>query len=91
MPCGAFETDVSPFGLRDLGGGVADWVIVGGEGQRRPGRELISRGGAWCDWRIDCAATARRPYLPTERTARVGFRLVRPGPATVGYQITRTS
>ncbi len=91
MPCGAFETDVSPFGLRDLAGGVADWVLVGGDGQRRPGRELISRGGAWCDWSIDCALTARRPYLPTERTARVGFRLVRPGPATVGYQIIRTS
>jgi serine/threonine-protein kinase len=83
-PPGAFEADVSPFGVRDLAGGVADWVTP----SRRVGRdeqETVSRGGAWCDWRGDCLLTARRPYLAVERSARVGLRLVRPAPPSTAY------
>ena len=77
-PIGAFEWDVSPYGVRDLAGGVADWCIPD---QRRSAprepREVVSRGGAWCDWAIDCRLASRRRYLATEVSARVGVRLAR--------------
>jgi serine/threonine-protein kinase len=84
-PRGLFESDVSPFGVRDLAGGVADWVIPAPHTIRKGIREVVSRGGAWCDWRRDCRLTAERPYLLGQRSARVGFRLVRDGPPSVGY------
>ncbi len=83
-PVGSFETDLSPYGVRDLAGGVADWTLpddvdhvsqLTGAGDAP--RYLYSRGGAWCDWATDCRVTTRRAYLPTERAERVGFRLVR--------------
>jgi serine/threonine-protein kinase len=86
---GRFEADESPFGVRDLAGGVADWVISSREGGRWAARAAVSRGGAWCDWRVDCSLTTRRPYLSTERTARVGFRLARSCNAAVVYRIER--
>jgi len=79
-PVGKFETDLSPYGVRDLAGGVADWILpddVDHVSQVTGDRYVYSRGGAWCDWATDCRVTARRPYLPTERAERVGFRLVR--------------
>ncbi len=99
---GAFPADVSPFGVRDLGGGVADWttpaaaaelmvsgraVTLHGTRAGRANSELASRGGAWCDWANECLATARRPYPETDRPARVGFRLARSGPASTGYTV----
>jgi serine/threonine-protein kinase len=88
-PTGAFAADVSPFGVRDLAGGVADWVTPAAGPARKGVREMVSRGGAWCDWWTDCLLTAHRSYLVGERSARVGFRLVREGPATVGYTLGR--
>jgi serine/threonine-protein kinase len=79
-PPGRFEVDESPYGVRDLAGGVADWVTPGAspaavaEGQAR---EIVSRGGAWSDFAADCSLAVRRPYLAVERSTRVGFRLVR--------------
>ena len=77
-PIGAYEWDVSPYGVRDLAGGVADWCIPDPRrtAPREP-REVVSRGGAWCDWAIDCRLTSRRRYLATEYAARVGVRLAR--------------
>ena len=43
----------------------------------REPREVVSRGGAWCDWAIDCRLASRRRYLATEHSARVGVRLAR--------------
>jgi serine/threonine-protein kinase len=82
-PRGSFEADVSPFGVRDMAGGVAEWVTATAPSKER--RESVSRGGAWCDWRSDCLLAARRPYVTGERSARVGFRLVRTGPVSLGY------
>lgn len=78
-PCGAFAHDVSPFGVRDMAGGVAEWVLPSPESVLRRGvpSQIISRGGAWCDWRGDCTISARRVYMYEERSARVGFRLAR--------------
>jgi serine/threonine protein kinase/formylglycine-generating enzyme required for sulfatase activity len=75
---GAFEHDVSPYGVRDLAGGIADWCILDPRrtAPREP-REVVSRGGAWCDWAIDCRLASRRRYLATEYAARVGVRLAR--------------
>jgi serine/threonine-protein kinase len=70
-PSGAFAADVSPYGIRDLAGGVADWVVT------TDTRADVARGGAWCDWRADCRLATRRPYQVGIRTSRVGFRLAR--------------
>jgi serine/threonine-protein kinase len=75
-PSGAFAVDRSPYGVLDMGGGVADWVTPGVPGARSP-ETAIARGGAWCDWPNDCEVSARRPYLVAERSPRVGFRLAR--------------
>src|SRR5262249_10275695 len=41
-PSGAFAADESPYGVRDLAGGVADWVVSA------DGDVDVARGGAWC-------------------------------------------
>src|SRR5687768_236898 len=78
---GAFEADVSPYGVRDLAGGVADWV--------RPTSQeagmMCTRGGAWTDHNEACRIGSRRTYLSFERSLRVGFRLARtPGAGSSG-------
>lgn len=77
-PVGTFEWDVSPYGVRDLAGGVADWCIPDHRrtAPREP-REVVARGGAWCDWAIDCRLTSRRRSLATEHSVRAGVRLAR--------------
>jgi serine/threonine-protein kinase len=76
---GAFASDSSPYGVRDLGGGVADWCtpVASEDARIERGILLASRGGAWCDSDADCAVTARRRVPIDERSARLGFRLVR--------------
>jgi eukaryotic-like serine/threonine-protein kinase len=77
-PIGTFEWDVSPYGVHDLAGGIADWCVPDPRrtAPREP-REVVSRGGAWCDWSIDCRLASRRRYLANEQSARVGVRLAR--------------
>jgi formylglycine-generating enzyme required for sulfatase activity len=87
QPRGQFDADISPFGVRDMAGGVSDWVIPTSETRRKGVREIVSRGGAWSDWRADCVLTVHRTYLVGERSARVGFRLVREGPRQVRYEL----
>jgi serine/threonine protein kinase/formylglycine-generating enzyme required for sulfatase activity len=84
-PRGMFKSDESPFGVRDMAGGVAEWVTPAPTAIRERARESVSRGGAWCDWRTDCLLPARRPYVTGERSARVGFRLARDAPSSIGY------
>jgi serine/threonine-protein kinase len=78
---GAVVDDVSPYGVLDLAGGVADWVLPSGGDvdDSLPGspRIAVTRGGAWCDWRIDCRLDARRIYQAAEYSPRIGFRLAR--------------
>jgi serine/threonine-protein kinase len=75
-PVGAFDTDVSPYGICDMAGGIAEWVRPASSGDASDER-VYSRGGAWCDAAIDCRLTARRTYWRNERSTRVGFRLAR--------------
>jgi len=77
---GRFEVDESPYGVRDMAGGIADWVIPDEDAavyRSDEHRIVFARGGAWCDWPDDCRADIRRTYLAHERGARVGFRLAR--------------
>jgi serine/threonine-protein kinase len=72
-PVGAFTSDVSPYGVRDLAGGVSDLCTL-----VTPSTQFTSRGGAWCDADADdCATTSNRRVQADERSLRVGFRLVR--------------
>jgi serine/threonine-protein kinase len=78
-PSGSFPSDLSPFGARDMAGGIAEWVLGASVSSAIPGSlgPAASRGGAWCDWSFDCHAAARRLYSRSERNPRVGFRLAR--------------
>jgi serine/threonine-protein kinase len=78
-PSGAFAADVSPYGVRDMAGGVADWVLPCSKANAEDDdlSSLLSRGGAFCDPRYDCQLSSRRHYLPIERASRLGFRLAR--------------
>jgi serine/threonine-protein kinase len=75
-PIGAFPSDVSPYGVRDLAGGVSDLCTLVTPGGTTT--QFTSRGGAWCDADADdCATTSNRRVQADERSVRVGFRLVR--------------
>lgn len=81
-PVGEFATDESPFGVRDLAGGVADWTLPSSETSEAPNGALLvrSRGGAFCDPPADCRLPACQEYVFGARSQRVGFRLVRSVP-----------
>lgn len=71
--------DVSVYGVRDMAGGVADWVITAADDARdeSKARRLVSRGGAFCDPRLDCQLVSRRHHTAEDRSPRLGFRLAR--------------
>lgn len=70
----AFEADRSPYGVHDLAGGVADWVV---DDDAAGSPRFSSRGGSWADGAAECRAASSRPYRETDRSRRVGFRLAR--------------
>ena len=81
-PVGAFVTDVSPYGVRDLAGGMRDWCgedNYGGDPQRRP-----VRGGSWFSLARNCRTAFRLGVVPWLVNSYYGFRLARalaaPGP-----------
>jgi serine/threonine-protein kinase len=83
---GAFEQDVSPFGVRDMMGGVQDWTSsVVGEDVRVPtladeekptvqSTQTIIRGGSWTVVHLE-PLIGRAIYRVIDRAAWVGFRL----------------
>jgi len=71
---GAFEGDVSVYGVRDLAGGVRDWC--GDTAYRSPERRPL-RGGSWDSHEQYCRLTHRTGYLSTYSAVSFGFRLVR--------------
>ena len=74
-PVGAFrETDHSPYGVLDMGGGVAEWC----EGWFDEERQLRPvRGGSWVWPAHYTRVCTRQGLLAREVFAHVGFRLVR--------------
>jgi eukaryotic-like serine/threonine-protein kinase len=75
-PIGSRPGDVSPYGVRDLAGGVRDWTSSTVEG----GKLWITRGGAW-DCSTYCSRTASRVMYPaTFVESSQGFRLAKNPP-----------
>jgi sulfatase modifying factor 1 len=80
-PCasGQGADDVTPEGVRDLGGSMSEWTSSGsssGNLDARTAGARVSRGGAWV---IDTAyrASFRRTLVPTARNLIQGFRCAR--------------
>jgi serine/threonine-protein kinase len=67
-PVGAFKHDCSPYGVRDLAGGVQEWCD--GDGEQRP-----LKGGAWNQDERACRMASRIRVMAQARTASIGFRL----------------
>jgi serine/threonine-protein kinase len=80
-PIGAFVFDASPYGVRDLAGGVQDWTSTPLAGHtalphepdpERQEEQAIVRGGMWGHVNV---GALRAQYRVTDRTGWVGFRL----------------
>jgi serine/threonine-protein kinase len=86
-PIFTFPTDVSPYGVRDLAGGIRDWVAdnrlaaaadqpdVEVEGSRQKERTGVQRGGSWASPALGCRTTYRTTRSLHDRFNTVGFRL----------------
>ena len=70
-PVGMFVDDVSPYGIRDLSGGVHEWC----EGEDDEGRVPI-RGGAWNRSEKACRLASTRRVPVDTRSRNIGMRLV---------------
>ncbi len=77
-PVGTFPTDVSVYGVRDLGGGVREWCLDTTFVPDGEGRAL--RGGSWARPPRCSRAADRETRLPWVVDTAYGFRLVRPLP-----------
>jgi serine/threonine-protein kinase len=73
-----FPADESPYGVRDMAGGVREWCAdVFPEG----GTQRMARGGMWGGVEVVYFRSASRgSYLPVLVGPHLGFRLVRPAP-----------
>jgi serine/threonine-protein kinase len=92
-PVGSFPTDTSPYGVRDLAGGMRCWAadVFGqltaeeamAEPEPPPGTPRdqfgirVLRGGAWFASMLSCFSTGRVPTFSLMRTPDCGIRLVR--------------
>ena len=78
-PVGVFESDVSPFGIHDMAGGIREWGadVYGVEGEEEPGaaNQRVVRGGAWALTEHFVRAASRFHMLDRYRNPVVGFRL----------------
>ncbi len=72
---GAVPTDVSPYGVRDLAGGVRDWCLWDDGAEPLPGRNPI-RGGSYGTVEIYCRCASRSVVEQEYVGSHVGFRLV---------------
>lgn len=72
QPVGRFAADVSPYGVRDMAGGVREWTASWFDPQQR-----VVRGGAWSLYAFLCRPAGRFGHYPTARQSHVGFRVVR--------------
>jgi serine/threonine-protein kinase len=86
-PVGVFEDDASPWGVRDMAGGVREWTssffLRQGPSFSHRARldptmdtfTRVCRGGAWNLHDAFCMATSRTQQLPDTREPNLGFRL----------------
>ncbi len=76
-PIGAFPTDTSPYGVRDLAGSIREWCgdpTYDADDGRRP-----VRGGCWSGSERLCRLANRFGFAPGDVHTYLGFRLARPG------------
>ena len=82
-PVGVFESDISPYGVRDLSGTIREWtsdvydqVDLGQPASGDTAGARVIRGGCWALTQPFCRAAGRWQMAPDARNAAVGFRLV---------------
>jgi serine/threonine protein kinase/formylglycine-generating enzyme required for sulfatase activity len=94
-PVGAFPLDESPYGVRDLAGGVGDWVSTGAHGEVLPidldeskvvEQQGMYRGSHWSSLVIAPRALQRLHH----RVGWVGFRLALSLDSRGSSSLTRT-
>ncbi len=69
---GAFEYDVSPYGVRDMAGGVSEWCDTAFD---RYEVMATIKGGHWRSEASGCRLARREAADPDEPVAHTGFRL----------------
>jgi len=75
LAVGAAATDISPYGVRDLAGGVRDWVQWDKPGEAPADRSPI-RGGSYGTVAVYSRCTSRTVVPRSYLGSHVGFRLV---------------
>lgn len=71
-PVGAFQHDCSPFGVRDLAGGISEFV----ESSDTNRFQSVARGGSWRSDERSCRAATRHRMVRDRRGRTIGFRVV---------------
>ena len=72
-PVGTFATDTSPYGARDMAGGVREICVTEVDGERAP----VMRGGCWADTGLFCRVAFRHITKPDFVNTGLGFRLAK--------------
>lgn len=72
-PIGVYDTDCSPYGVRDLAGGIREWCS---SWFSRKNDERLVRGGSWNFGEIGAHAAYRLGCTPNLSYPFIGFRLV---------------
>ena len=73
-PVGSYPHDASPFGVRDVSGGVQEWCRDRFDEDER---ERVLRGGSWLQAQRFCRLAHRQGELPWIAGLTAGFRVVR--------------
>ncbi|HEX4516766.1 MAG TPA: bifunctional serine/threonine-protein kinase/formylglycine-generating enzyme family protein [Polyangiaceae bacterium] len=93
-PVGAFPLDESPFGARDMTGGVQDWTSTPYVGDETPtpanDAQVTIRGATWTHVYVD-RNIGRGGYRASDRLGWVGFRTTLDIRASTHLRLTRLS
>lgn len=72
-PVGTFPTDCSPYGARDMAGGIRELCTAEVSGRTVP----VMRGGCWSDTGLFCRVAFRHVTQPDFVNTGLGFRLAK--------------